>query len=234
MPSPVVQAFSISHAAILNGSTSAGEQDIYGVRTGSLEPDIDSYTNSGDDNIQSIWNWFNFAALTIESGYITFDALAAISASAVTSSGSAPSDYWSIPIWSASSLNLPSLPVLIRSTGRKSTGEYGFLEFILYKVQFDPIKLDGMSYKNGLMISFTGKCLISDKDELGNSLTDPAVGRLRFGTRSIVLPGLQVIDNGDGTFTITGLGVSNNGDGTYTISSDQVTDNGDGSYTITY
>ena len=56
-PSPIVEAFSLSHAQILNGATpfasvttgSSDWGDIFGVNDASLDPDSDSYDNEGDD-----------------------------------------------------------------------------------------------------------------------------------------------------------------------------------------
>jgi hypothetical protein len=88
-----VEAFSVSHAAILDGTTAANQTDIYGVRTASLAPDTGSADNTGDDVVLSTWNWFNFATLTVESGYIGFDTYALLSGSTVDVGGTATSAY---------------------------------------------------------------------------------------------------------------------------------------------
>lgn len=84
-----VEGFSVSHAAILDGTTAATETDIYGVRTASIAPDVGSFDNTGDDGVLSTWNWFNFATLTVESGYIGFDLLAKLSGTVVEVGGTA-------------------------------------------------------------------------------------------------------------------------------------------------
>lgn len=70
-----VEAFSVSHAALLNGTTGAeqADGDIFGVRSASLAADIGNFDNTGDDAVLSSWFWFNFATVTVEAGYIPFD-----------------------------------------------------------------------------------------------------------------------------------------------------------------
>lgn len=86
-PSSVVEAFSITHAQVLDGSTSFIEaalaqsvvpedQDIYGVNNASLSPDADSYDNEGDDTVMSTWDWLNKAELEIQAGYLSFPLIA--------------------------------------------------------------------------------------------------------------------------------------------------------------
>lgn len=178
MPSPIIEAFSISHAAILNGTTGAEAADIYGVREGTVDIDTDSYSNTGDDAIQSIWNWFNNANLTITSGYLPFDMVSLITGATITSSGSAPNDFWNLPLWNQASLNQPARPVLLRCPAKLNDQTVRSLDIVLYKVQFGVMRLDGPTYKNGLSFSWNGQALMSSTDEKGTTLTDPAVGRL--------------------------------------------------------
>lgn len=84
-----VEGFSVTHAAILDGTTAATETDIYGVRTASIAPDLGSADNTGDDGVLSTWNWFNFATLTVESGFIGFDLYAKLSGTTVDVGGTA-------------------------------------------------------------------------------------------------------------------------------------------------
>lgn len=178
MASPIVEAFSVSHAAILNGTTGAEAQDVYGVRDGTLEVDASSFNNTGDDQILSVWNWFDMATLTITTGFIPWDMVALLTGAVITSSGVAPNDYWNMPLWNQASLNQPRCPVLLRSPSKTAAGVVRSLDFVLYSVQFQPIKFDGPTYKGGLTASFTGMALMSTVDEAGNALTDPAIGRL--------------------------------------------------------
>ena len=184
MPAPTVEGFSLSHAAILNGTTGAELADIYGIREGTLEVDTDSFDNTGDDSVLSSWQWFNFATVTVQSGFLSLDMLALLSGSTITSSGTAPDDHYSIPLWSEKSLNTPSRPMLIRIPSKDTTGATRNLDVVLYKVQFGPISFDGPSYKNGLVVSYSGKAVMSDKDEKGVALSDRAIGRLVSSPRA--------------------------------------------------
>lgn len=178
MPAPIVEGFSLSHAAILDGTTGAELADIYGVREGTLEVDTDSYDNTGDDAVLSSWQWFNFATVTVQSGFIPLELVALLSGTTITSSGTAPNDHYSLPLWSEKSLNTVSRPMLIRIPSKDTAGATRRLDIVLYKVQFAPISFDGPSYKNGLLASYSGKAVMSDKDEKGATLTDRAIGRL--------------------------------------------------------
>lgn len=178
MAAPIVESFSVSHAAILDGSTGADLADIYGVRDGTVDIDSDSFNNTGDDHILSVWNWFNLATVTISSGFIPFDVVSLLTGAVITSSGTAPNDYWNMPLWNETSLNQPARSVLLRCPSKTSAGTPRSFDIVLYKVQFQPIKFDGPSYKNGLVVSYTGQALMSSTDEKGATLTEKSVGRL--------------------------------------------------------
>ena len=178
MAGSIFEGFSVSHAAILNGSTGAEIADIYGIREGSIEVDTDSFDNTGDDNILSTWNWFNFATLSITSGFVPFDVIQLLTGATVTSSGTGNSTKYELPLWNTASLNVAPRPVLIRVPSKDTDGLSRNLDFILYKVQFAPISFDGPSYRDGLLLNYSGKALMSDKDEKGTTLTDRAIGRL--------------------------------------------------------
>jgi hypothetical protein len=173
-----IEGFSVSHAAILDGSTGAEQADIYGIREGSIEVDTDSYDNTGDDAVLSSWSWFNFATLSIQAGYIPFDVISMLSGAPLTSSGAELNPHFALPLWSEESLNQPARPVLIRVPAKDAAGNAKDLDFVLYKVQFDPISFDGPSYKDGLVVNYGGKALMSDKNEKGETLSQKAIGRL--------------------------------------------------------
>lgn len=178
MSSPIVEAFSISHAAILNGTTGAESADIFGVREGSVDIDTDSYSNTGDDSILSVWNWFNLATITVTSGFLSFDMMSLVTGAPIVSSGVAPNDFWSQSLWNESSLNQPSRPVLLRCPSRDRANRVRSLDIVLFSCQFGPIRLDGPSYKNGLSVSWTAQAVMSSVDEKGVALSERAVGRL--------------------------------------------------------
>lgn len=179
MATPIVEGFSLSHAAILNGTTGAEEVDgdIYGIRSGSLELDQDSYDNTGDDAVLSTWDWFNKATLSVQSGYIPFKLIELMTGSKMTSSGAAPNDYFSLPLWEQRQNNTQPRPVLIRIPSRDVDGIARTLDFVLYKVQFKPISFDGPQYKDGLVVNYSGTALMSSKDEKGQPVLDSQTGQ---------------------------------------------------------
>lgn len=178
MPAPIVEGFSLSHAAILDGTTGAELADIYGVREATIEVDTDSFDNTGDDSVLSSWQWFNFATLSVKSGYIPLDLAALLAGTTLTTSGAVGSETVSMPLWSKNSLNTPTRPVLIRIPSKDSGGAVRTLDVVLFKVQFAPISLEGPSYKDGLVTSYSGKAVMSSVDEKGGTLAEPSIGRI--------------------------------------------------------
>lgn len=178
MVSPIAEGFSLSHAAILDQATGLQELDgdLYGIRSGSLELDSDSYDNTGDDTILSRWYWANSVNVTIQSGYIPFRTIALLSGSAVTSSGSGANETFSLPLWEQRQMNTAPRPMLIRVPSKDKDGVPRRLDFLLYKVQFQPISFDGPSYKEGLLVNYNGAALFSDKDEKGQPVLDSVTG----------------------------------------------------------
>lgn len=174
-----IEGFSISHAAILDGTTGLEETfgDLYGIRSGSLELDQDSYDNTGDDAILSTWNWANKVNVTIQSGYIPFATFQLITGSLVTSSGSGASEILSAPLWEQRQMNTQPRPMLVRVPSKDSAGVVRNLDFILYKVQFQPFSFDGPSYKEGLLVNYNGSALFSDTDHTGAPVLDSVTGQ---------------------------------------------------------
>lgn len=173
------EGFSVSHAAILDGTTGAEAADIYGVRSGTIAADTGNFDNTGDDFVLSSWFWLNFATLTIESGYVPFETVALLSGENLTSSGGAGGTV-ELDLWSEDSVNQPPRPVLIRVPAKDSDGNIANMDFILYKVQFGPINFTGPSYKSGLLLNYTGRAVVSDKNERGETLPGGkrAIGRI--------------------------------------------------------
>jgi hypothetical protein len=180
MSTKIVEGFSLSHAAILDGTTGAEAVagSLYGIRSGTMQVTVDSYDNTGDDAVLSSWFWFNYATVTIQGGYIPFDTLAFLSGTTVTSSGTAPNDFYSVPLWNQSALNQSPKPMLVRVPAKDSNGVVRNIDFVLYKVQFQPFTFDGPSYKNGLLINYGGRALLSTADEKGNPLSEKTIGRV--------------------------------------------------------
>lgn len=178
MANPTVEGFSISHAAILNGTTGLEESfgDIYGIRSGSLELDQDSYDNTGDDAILSTWYWANKVNVTVQGGYIPFQTIGLMTGSVIGSSGAGAAQTFTLPLWELNSMNTTPRPMLIRVPSKDSDGAVRLLDFVLYKVQFQPFSFDGPAYKAGLLLNYNGSALFSDKDEKGVAVVDSKTG----------------------------------------------------------
>lgn len=195
MPAPIIEGFSLSHAAILDGSTGAEVADIYGIREGTIEVDSDSYDNTGDDGVLSTWQWFNFATLTVQSGFLPLELASLLSGSTLNVSGDEPegnapdSQTYSMPLWNEASLNVAPRPVLIRVPSKTSGGQARVLDLVLYKVQFGPLSIDGPSYKDGLLVSYSGKAVMSDTNEVGDVLPDRSIGRIISRVPGTYTPG---------------------------------------------
>lgn len=179
MVSSTVEGFSLSHAAILDPATGQDEEfgDIFGIRSGSLELDQDSYDNTGDDTILSTWYWANKVNLTVQSGYVPFSTLSLISGSVVTSSGTGDNQKFSLPLWEENSMNTTPRPMRIRVPSKDKNGIIRVLDFILFKVQFQPFSFDGPTYKEGLLLNYNGSALFSDVDEKGQPVLDSRTGK---------------------------------------------------------
>ncbi len=175
------EAFSLSHAAILNGTTGAEEVngDIYGVSEASLEPSTDDFDNEGDDTILSVWQWVNYLDISVVGGYIPFELIALLSGEPISSEGADPTDQYHIEPWTSRSSNVAPRPMLIRMPSKDAAGRVRTLEFVLYKVQFAPITFDGPAYKDGLKINYTGRALFTNFDETGTTIGSyNSIGRL--------------------------------------------------------
>ena len=78
-------------------------------------------------------------------------------------------------------MNQPTQPLAIRVPSKDSGGTVRTLDFVLYRVQFQPFNFTGPSYKTGLSVSIAGRALFSTVNEVGSALpsTYPsALGRL--------------------------------------------------------
>ena len=178
MVSPTVEGFSLSHAAILNGVTGLEEQfgDIYGIRSGALKLSTSNYDNTGDDAIMSTWYWADKVDVTIQSGYVPFDTIALLSGSKMTSSGAGDTQMYSLPLWEERGMNTPPRPLRLRVPSKDRNGVVRTLDFILFKVQFQPFAFDGPSYKQGLLLNYSGTALYSTIDEKGQPVLDSVTG----------------------------------------------------------
>lgn len=178
MVNAIVEGFSLSHAAILDGTTGAEavNGDIYGIRSGSLALGVSNYDNTGDDSILSTWYWGDKATVTVTSGYVPFDTIALLSGSKITSASTGATSVFSMPLWEQGAMNTVPRPMLIRVPSKDSQGNIRRLDFVLYKVQFEPFSFTGPDYKSGLLLNYTGSALFSDVDEKGQPVVDSETG----------------------------------------------------------
>jgi hypothetical protein len=178
-PTTTIEGFSLSHAAILDGTTPGTEiADIYGIREGTLDVSTDSFDNTGDDTVLSTWNWINYATVTITSGFIPFTLLGTLYGVTLVSSGTGAATSYSVPLWNEKAMNQPIRPMLIRVPSKDTAGTPRTFDLILYRVQFAPFTFSGPTYKDGLVISYSGRALLSSIDETGTALAERAVGRM--------------------------------------------------------
>lgn len=195
------EAFSLSAASILNPGTGADSQAIYGVRTGTISANISQYDNTGNDRVLSRWVWSDYATVTIEAGFVSWAMYALINGVTIGSSGTAPSDFYSMPLWDLSSLNQPTLPMRLRSTAKDTNSKQLTMDIILYKVQFNPINFTGPAYKTGLNFNASGTALYSSADEAGNTLTNPTIGRVVLSPGNLSAPYTSGASYGQGNAT---------------------------------
>lgn len=194
-PSANVSIFSLSHAQLLDGqtdfltaalawATAPADLDLYGVRNGSITPNTSDYSNEGDDVVLQYMSWFNDADVTVEQGYASMLTLARITGQTLSStlSGSSPAArrIYGIDLWREDSMSVGTFPMLLRCPAYDEDENPGVGVFGLYKVKPGPLTFAGPQYKQGTSVSFTGKALLSRKDEKGNVFADGLrrVGRL--------------------------------------------------------
>jgi hypothetical protein len=182
--SSTTEVFSVSHFAILDGTSAATETDLYGVRSANLAADVGNFDNNGDDANLSTWFWLNFATLTVESGYIPMDVAAMLSGTAVATTGTGSNDFHEMPLWTFDSANQGPKPCLIRMPAKDKNGLARYVDFVLYRVQFGVMTFNGPAYKQGMAVSFTARANLSSIDEVGapvsliNGDRKPRVGRI--------------------------------------------------------
>jgi hypothetical protein len=78
-------------------------------------------------------------------------------------------------------MNQPTQPLAIRVPSKDSLGQIRTLDFVLYRVQFQPFNFTGPSYKTGLSCSIAGRALFSTVNEMSVALPSSypsAIGRL--------------------------------------------------------
>lgn len=175
-----VTSFSLSHAAILDGSTAAEVADIFGVNEGSLELESDTYERNGDDKILSTTRWITKGVLSLSTNYFPTEMMEILYGTPAVS-GTEPGEEndFTMQLWTEKAMNIAPRPVLVQAPGEDADGNPLTLKFVLYKVKFGQISFPQfMSYKEGLSVSLEGDALLSDVDELGAAFTDDLGARI--------------------------------------------------------
>lgn len=188
MADPVFEAFSLTHAQVLDGATAFGDVvtgdaswgDIYGVNSGSLDADTDQFVNEGDDTQLSEWNWVNGADVNVQAGYMSFPLISNLTGQPISSSGAGNTELFAMDLWHEDSFNVPPRPMILRMPSKDKLGVIRTFDIGLYRVDFRPITFDGPAYKEGLKINYIGRARMSAWDELGATFADgkKRVGRL--------------------------------------------------------
>lgn len=186
MASPIIEAFSLTHAQVLDGTTTFADVttgdsswgDIYGVNNSSLNPDGDSYENEGDDAVLSTWEWLNYAEVEVQAGYLSFPLISELTGQAIASSGAGDTQLLEMDLWHEDSFNVQPRPMLLRMPSKDKDGVVRTLDIGLYRVSFAPITFEGPQYKDGLKVNYNGKALLSRTDEVGTVFPD---GKRRIG-----------------------------------------------------
>lgn len=172
-----VSSFSLSHAGILDGATAAEVADVYGVNTGSLELESDTYERTGDDKILSTIRWITKGTLSLSSPYMPLDTMAILYGTPVVS-GTGDNDM-TMQLWTEKGMNIKPRPVVLEAPGETEDGTPITMRFVLYKVKFGQVSFDQfLSYKEGLSITLEGDALLSDVDELGEAFEDDLGARI--------------------------------------------------------
>lgn len=182
----ILEGFSITHAAILDGDTGAEELngDIYGVENANITPDLGTFDNVGDDTVRSTWDWFNKATIAIQAGYLPFDLVGLIYGSTVSSSGSGAGIRYDLPLWEQRGSNIITRPLWIRCEAKDNNDNARYWEFVFFKAKFKPISFNGPAYKDGLKINYSATVLMSSVNERGEVLAYDAVGRIMSKAQS--------------------------------------------------
>ena len=177
----ILEAFSVTHAAIIDEDTGVAEVngDIYGIENANITPDLGTFDNVGDDVVKSTWDWFNKATIAIQAGYVSFDMVALLYGSTVSSSGSGATIRYDLPLWEKRGSNIVTRPLLIRCEAKDSNGNARWFDFVFFKAKFKPMSFAGPAYKDGLKINYEATVLMSSTDEAGVVLAYDAVGRIK-------------------------------------------------------
>lgn len=173
---PNISTFSLSHVGVLDGTTAAEVADLYGVNTGSLELDTDSFDRPGDDRILSTVRWINKGTVSFSTHYLPMDMIALLFGTAVVSGA----EGYSMQLWTERGMTSSRpRPIVVLAPGEDEEGVPMDIKIVLYRVRFGQPTFDQFaSYKQSLGITLEGDALLSDKDELGAEFDDNQGARI--------------------------------------------------------
>lgn len=176
----VQEGFSLDRVAALSGTSGAESAQLYGAQAITLTPDVSVTAMKADDEDFAAWTDMRKAQLVVTNGYMSFSLIDQLSGPniAIASSGTSPSDYYGLPLWTQYQHNQPAVPLALRMSSRNANGAIRTLTFVLYKVQLSVLDFTGITYKTGLQVNYAGTVLFSGTDERGNTLASPEIGRI--------------------------------------------------------
>lgn len=174
----LIEGFSIKSAAPLNSDGTVSDTKFFGVRSGEIKADIETWEDKSMDRVIDTWSEVQSIDITLEMGYLPLGVLQKVAGEpslTTTTLGHIAhemelfSDSWGRQAPSAIRLEVPA---------RDHLGNSRTLYYVLYKVKF--LEFDFMSpkFKQGTSVTMKGKSLISSTDELGIELETPSYGRL--------------------------------------------------------
>lgn len=187
----IVEAFSLSHAQVLDGATAfsavvssfAAAGDVYGVEDASLSAASTDYDNTGDDALLGFWSYLNRAECKVKAGYLSFQTISLMTGVSVSSSvvllpSGETAQSFETELWHEDSFNSSRKPVALVLPSKDSAGNARRLIIGLYSCQFKPISFDGPKYKDGLKVNYDFAAVATRYNELGVAHAD---GKLHIG-----------------------------------------------------
>lgn len=172
-PAVFLEGFSISHAAILDGETTAEEaakRDFYGVQSASVSANEESFEEVSNDIVIGSWNSISSINIEVSSGFMSLSIFDRFSFE--------DKKPLSLDLWNPSAINPAHVPILFRIPSRNQNGVYFNFDIVLFNVKLKPYSLDSLSYKEGLKVSYKGQAFLSDVDEVGNVLPFRSFGSM--------------------------------------------------------
>jgi hypothetical protein len=194
----IVESFSLSHVAVLDGAVSHEHLlgDLYGVRSATMELESTVHENLVDGVVLSHWSIFKKASLRVSAGFLPIRLFTPVLGSLPRER---PQGGMSAPLWEERQQYAPTVSMLVTVPARDQEGTARPIHFVLYRVQFEPISFSPQAYKAGATFDYTASALMSSVDETGSPVLDSitglpssAIGRILTGD----LPEDTMVDAG--------------------------------------